>query len=140
VGIEVRLARYPLQRHHRRTAMTDATDRPRANWDWARADLTARRRQLVAQVVRVEDDLRWFESNVEPEQLEEGQEQALSTVLARLDEHDRAEIAAIDRALARIDGGEYGMCRNCHDPIPVPRQRALPATDLCRPCAERRAP
>jgi DnaK suppressor protein len=120
--------------------MTDATDRPRANWDWARADLTARRRQLVAQVVRVEDDLRWFESNVEPEQLEEGQEQALSTVLARLDEHDRAEIAAIDRALARIDGGEYGMCRNCHDPIPVPRQRALPATDLCRPCAERRAP
>jgi DnaK suppressor protein len=118
--------------------MTHANNGAHSNWDWARADLTARRRQLVAQVVRVEDDLRWFESNVEPEQLEEGQEQALSAVLARLDEHDRAEIEDIDRALARIDSGEYGVCRNCRAAIPAPRQRALPATDLCRRCAERR--
>ena len=118
--------------------MSDGSDGLGSSWERARTDLLARRRQLVAQVVRVEDDLRWFESNVEPEQLEEGQEQALANVLERLDEHDRAEIDDIDGALARIVSGEYDVCRDCGGAIPAARQRVLPATVLCRPCAERR--
>ena len=118
--------------------MVDGRGGSKPSTEPARAALLERRRQLINQVARVEDDLRWFESNVEPEQLEEGQEQALAGVLERLEEHDRAEIGAIDGALARIARGEYGVCRACGNAIPPARQRALPTADLCLPCAERR--
>lgn len=103
-----------------------------------RAALIDRRRQLLDHAARAEKDIRWFEANVEPEVVEEGQEQALAGTLERLEEHDREEISAIDSALARMDRGDYGLCTACGGTIPPDRQRALPATDLCLPCAERR--
>jgi DnaK suppressor protein len=98
--------------------------------------LLERRRHLLSQVAELEDDLRWLQTNVEPERVEEGQEQALAGVLERLDEHDRAEIDAIERALERIRDGRYGVCEACGVEIPLARLEAVPATALCQPCAE----
>ena len=100
--------------------------------------LLDRRQELVDQVARLEDDLRRLDGNVDPELLEKGQEQAMARVLERLDEHDRIEIAAIERALERIRRGRYGICEACNEPIPLARQEAVPTTALCRPCAEMR--
>jgi DnaK suppressor protein len=121
----------------KRASMNDGKDRPAAAAP-DRAALIERRRLLADQVERAENDRRWFESNTEPELVEEGQEQALAGTLERLEEHDRAEIDAIDLALARIERGEYGVCTACGNAIPPDRQRALPAADLCLPCAEQR--
>jgi RNA polymerase-binding transcription factor len=118
--------------------MTDGKDRPTPPPAMDRTALLERRRLLVDQVKRAEQDLHWFESNIEPELVEEGQEQALAGMLERLDEHDRAEIEAIDWALARIERGDYGVCTACGEAISPARLHALPAADLCLPCAERR--
>ncbi len=48
------------------------------------------------------------------------------------------ELAAVERALRRIDSDEYGMCRNCEEPIPFPRLAAKPDTLFCVACAEAR--
>jgi len=98
--------------------------------------LLDRRHHLLRQVGRVEGDLDTLQRHVAVELIEEGQEQALANVLARLDEHDRAEIIAIDHALARIRRGRYRFCEGCADPIEPARQRALPTATLCRVCAE----
>ena len=37
----------------------------------------------------------------------------------------------IDRALARMEGGNYGLCSRCGKPIEKARLRALPYADLC---------
>jgi len=37
----------------------------------------------------------------------------------------------IDRALARMDLGTYGICSRCGKPIEKPRLKALPYADLC---------
>jgi DnaK suppressor protein len=37
----------------------------------------------------------------------------------------------IDRALARMDGGTYGICSRCGRPIEKARLKALPYADLC---------
>ncbi|MDX2169166.1 MAG: TraR/DksA C4-type zinc finger protein [Deltaproteobacteria bacterium] len=113
---------------------TEATER-RAALEPA---LLARRQQLIRQVARLEGDLDWLQANVESESLEEGQEQALAGVLEQLDEHDRRELAAIERALARMRRGEYARCEGCGTEIPLARQRALPAATFCRPCADAR--
>jgi RNA polymerase-binding protein DksA len=99
------------------------------------------RRQRVAllrQVARAEDDLHWLDTNVEPELEEEGQEQSIAQVLARLDDRGKVEIDAIDRALARIATGDYGRCAECGRLIPEARLEALPTAELCVPCAESR--
>src|SRR2546425_3706375 len=46
----------------------------------------------------------------------------------------RAEIEEIDRALAKIDIGTYGLCEQCGQPIPRPRLKALPYAALCVSC------
>src|SRR5579863_6165600 len=35
-------------------------------------------------------------------------------------------LARTERALAKLDGGSYGVCDTCGDPIPAGRLRALP--------------
>ena len=100
--------------------------------------LLGRRHQLLSQVARGEKDLLALATNVEPELLEEGQEQALAWLIERLDDHERAEIDSIARALERIDRGEYGICEDCRERIPLARLEAVPTTDLCIRCAELR--
>lgn len=43
-------------------------------------------------------------------------------------------MARIDRALARIDQGTYGMCLKCGAQIPVERLEAIPFAELCIEC------
>src|SRR5262245_60658374 len=106
--------------------------------DEIRQKLWAKRRVLMQQVARVEDNLRWLGTNVEPEMEEEGQEENIARLLARLDDQERAELEAIDRALARIETGEYGRCSVCGELIPEARLEALLVADACLPCAQER--
>jgi DnaK suppressor protein len=39
-------------------------------------------------------------------------------------------------ALARLEAGEYGICRDCDEEIPEARLRALPFASRCRDCQE----
>jgi phage/conjugal plasmid C-4 type zinc finger TraR family protein len=98
-------------------------------------DLLERRRRLLRQVARLEDDLRWLETDVEPELVEAGQDEMLARLAARLDEHDRAELTAIENALDRIERGDGATCRTCGKPIPEARLRAMPTADTCVSCA-----
>lgn len=52
--------------------------------------------------------------------------------------HDvRAEVADVDRALARIADGTYGTCAHCGKRITVARLEARPTAELCIDCARR---
>ena len=42
----------------------------------------------------------------------------------------------LERALAKIDDPDFGLCRECEEPIPTARLMILPETDLCVQCAE----
>ena len=51
-------------------------------------------------------------------------------------ERQRAEMALVSGALARIEQGRFGVCEECHDEIPLPRLQALPYTKYCISCKE----
>ncbi|MGI8984117.1 MAG: TraR/DksA family transcriptional regulator [Acidimicrobiales bacterium] len=46
----------------------------------------------------------------------------------------RAAVDEIDRALAKMDAGTYGVCERCGNPIPKARLKALPYAALCVAC------
>ncbi|HEY6420147.1 MAG TPA: TraR/DksA C4-type zinc finger protein [Candidatus Binataceae bacterium] len=53
---------------------------------------------------------------------------------ARLSEHRRSMILAINSALERLDGGEYGLCQQCGGEIALERLQVLPFAPLCFDC------
>jgi RNA polymerase-binding transcription factor DksA len=55
--------------------------------------------------------------------------------MARLDGSIRDELDQIDRALARLDAGDYGRCEQCRQAIADERLELIPYTDRCAACA-----
>ncbi len=51
-----------------------------------------------------------------------------------LGDREREKIHSIDDALLRIDEGEYGICEECDEDIPLGRLRAMPFTRHCVKC------
>jgi DnaK suppressor protein len=51
--------------------------------------------------------------------------------------NERDKLAQIERALARIDDGSYGVCESCGNPIGKMRLMAFPRATLCMTCKQR---
>ncbi len=52
----------------------------------------------------------------------------------RLRDRERQFIKKINKALARIEEGEFGICLSCGDDISIARLKARPMTSLCINC------
>lgn len=53
-----------------------------------------------------------------------------------LSDTERQILLAIEEALVRLDGDNFGTCLNCSDDIPKARLRALPWARYCIDCQE----
>ena len=51
-----------------------------------------------------------------------------------LNDRDREKVHSIDEALLRIAEGEYGICEECDEEIPMGRLKVLPFTRHCVKC------
>lgn len=51
-----------------------------------------------------------------------------------LGDRERDKIRSIDEALLRIDDGEYGICEDCEEEIPLGRLKAMPFARHCVKC------
>ncbi|MBE0594791.1 MAG: TraR/DksA C4-type zinc finger protein [Gemmatimonadales bacterium] len=49
-------------------------------------------------------------------------------------QRDQSELGAIERTLARIEEGSYGVCIECGADIPIERLRAQPLASRCTKC------
>ena len=55
----------------------------------------------------------------------------------KLKQTDAKILQAIEEALARLDKGTYGTCRDCGEPISPARLHAIPWTRVCITCKEK---
>ena len=46
----------------------------------------------------------------------------------------KSELEKIEKALAAMEAGTYGICANCQKDIPLERLRAYPQADTCLEC------
>lgn len=53
-----------------------------------------------------------------------------------LEGNARELYSQVERALARIESGEYGKCVRCGEEIVIARLEAVPAAELCISCKE----
>lgn len=77
---------------------------------------------------------------VEPDELHDEIDQASTEtgqqLQLRLRDRENVLLKKIDKALKKIEDGEYGVCELCEEPISVKRLEARPVTDLCIRCKE----
>jgi len=56
--------------------------------------------------------------------------------LFSLSETERQQLQLVEEALARIPDGNFGMCRECTEPIEAKRLQAVPWAERCLKCQE----
>jgi DnaK suppressor protein len=104
-----------------------------------KAELQRRRRVILETSRRADAEIDALRAAERDPEFEEGaQSEHEQFTLARLSETQRREILQIDAAIARLDAGEYGICRDCDQEIDPRRLAALPYALLCTECAARR--
>ena len=96
--------------------------------------LMGRREEIVGKSRRREDI--WIvPSN---EQIEKVQLAGEREFAVRALEHQSKSLMQIDRALERIEDGEFGICLECEEPISPKRLAAVPWAAYCLHCQELR--
>jgi DnaK suppressor protein len=90
-----------------------------------------KKRNEVFETHKLTDEARIILSEHEVEAEETAQKSAIADVLATLDEQAEKEIQAINRALARMELGEYGLCEVCGKGIEMQRLETIPWTSVC---------
>jgi DnaK suppressor protein len=94
-------------------------------------DRLIKKRDEVFEAHRLSDEARLIlsEHDIEPE--ETAQKEPIADVLGTLDKTAQKEIQAINRALARVELGEYGTCEVCGKEIEMVRLESIPWTSVC---------
>ncbi|MES9874382.1 MAG: TraR/DksA family transcriptional regulator [Candidatus Sedimenticola sp. PURPLELP] len=99
--------------------------------------LLKRREELNQRINRITDEVRHSDGPLPSDFSEQAVERENEEVLDALGEAGRRELSQINRTLARIDAGEYGICAACGAEIPEARLQILPNSDLCVACADK---
>jgi len=98
-------------------------------------ELQARLAWLEAEAQDIDEDSRPKYSNHPADEAMELLDRAGRDAVARVLMDDMAQI---DRALERLASGSYGLCDDCHQPIPPKRLEARPTATLCVACQSKR--
>ncbi|MFC7548467.1 TraR/DksA family transcriptional regulator [Plantactinospora sp. GCM10030261] len=106
-----------------RAALAARRDELRGEYDQTLSEITELQRE------RLTDSAGDDQADTGTKTLEREQEISLANgILER--------ITQVERALERLDQGNYGWCERCGDPIPVERLAAFPSATLCVKCKQ----
>jgi DnaK suppressor protein len=97
--------------------------------------LLARKHELLERHDRITRKTRHRDEPLPQDFAEQAVELENQELLEALDVEVAEELRQIQRALLRIEAGEYANCTSCGDNIPPARLEALPTTSLCVDCA-----
>ena len=106
------------------------------NLEHLRKSLLHRRDEIIARIDSVTRHVRHADEPLSSDFSEQATERENEEVMDALGEAGRRELTQLNRALHRIDEGEYGICASCGDAIPEARLKILPYTEFCVKCAE----
>lgn len=77
-----------------------------------------------------------FDTDDLPDEIDLASSEYNQSMIFRLRDREKFLLKKIDRALARIEAGTFGVCERCEDEISPKRLDARPVTTLCIRCKE----
>lgn len=101
--------------------------------EWRQALLAARMR-LLKTVATTDDELATLETHQPGAPVEDAAREEVVAILSRLGDREKHELYELHAAWARLEGGAFGLCEACGEPLPLARLRAVPTARHCLPC------
>lgn len=98
--------------------------------------LTEKRRQIVDKARQTLDEDMTLDTADLPDEMDLASSEYLQSFTFRLRGREKTFLNKIDKALARIEDGSFGVCEECEEEISVKRLEARPETTLCIRCKE----
>ena len=77
-----------------------------------------------------------FDTDDLPDEIDQASSEYAQSMVFRLRDREKFLLQKIDRALARIEDGTFGICERCEEEIAPKRLEARPVTTLCIRCKE----
>ncbi len=101
-----------------------------------RTMLDEKRAQIIANAQSTLAEDMALDANDLPDEMDLASSEYLQSFQFRLRGREKSFLEKIDRALQKIDRGEFGLCEECGEEISVKRLEARPETTLCIKCKE----
>ncbi|MDQ3266356.1 MAG: TraR/DksA C4-type zinc finger protein [Myxococcota bacterium] len=77
-----------------------------------------------------------FDTDDLPDEIDLASSEYTQSMVFRLRDREKFLLKKIEKAIARIDDGTFGICERCEEPISPKRLDARPVTTLCIRCKE----
>lgn len=98
--------------------------------------LDDRRRQILVVADTTREEGLGIEADDLPDEVDQASTEAGQAMLLRLRDRENVLLKKIDKALGKIESGEYGQCESCGEEIGIKRLEARPVSELCIRCKE----
>lgn len=105
------------------------------NLDEVKANLLKARHEIEARLERTHKHIYQKEEPVSANFNEQIKQTENDQLVRTLEAEGREELRQINRALKRLESGDYIHCSSCGGDIAEQRLLAIPYTDLCIECA-----
>jgi RNA polymerase-binding transcription factor len=97
-------------------------------------ELLKQRQELLSEAEQTLSSKITAEKESFPDPTDQAVAELDSNFMLRLRGREQKLLKKIDEAIARIDGGTYGVCESCGNQINIKRLEARPVTTLCIEC------
>jgi DnaK suppressor protein len=101
-----------------------------------RALLERKRDELIKKAKQTLDEDMTLDVNDLPDEMDLASSEYLQSFTFRLRGREKSFLYKINRALAKIDDGSFGVCEECGEEVSAKRLEARPETTLCIRCKE----
>jgi DnaK suppressor protein len=98
--------------------------------------LEEKRDEIVRKAKQTLDEDMTLDADDLPDEMDLASSEYLQSFTFRLRGREKTFLDKIQRALAKIDDGSFGICEECEEEISVKRLEARPETTLCIRCKE----
>ncbi|MFO0670104.1 MAG: TraR/DksA C4-type zinc finger protein [Polyangiaceae bacterium] len=98
--------------------------------------LTEKRDEIVKKAKQTLEEDMALDANDLPDEMDLASSEYLQSFTFRLRGREKAFLDKINKAIAKIDEGTFGVCEECGEEISVKRLEARPETTLCIRCKE----
>ena len=94
------------------------------------------KRQLLASAKKTLTEEASFDTDDLPDEIDQASSEYTQSMIFRLRDREKFLLSKIEKALARVDNGTFGICEKCEEEISAKRLEARPVTTLCIRCKE----
>lgn len=98
--------------------------------------LLGRQKEILSVAEATKEKGIGFSTDDLPDEVDLASSESDQSMNLRLRDRERVLFQKIEKALKKIETGEYGTCERCGEDIDIRRLEARPVTDLCIRCKE----